>query len=375
MTELINLDNNATTPVLRVVRSAVIDAMVPSIANPSSNHRQGLAARAVVENARSDIAVMMRADADDIIFTSGATEGNDAVLRHYRDLPLLTLDGAHPSLIGGHGGPQRAVSVDRQGIIDLAAFEAALWQDGPFIVAIAMVNGETGVIQPVRDICDLARRHGSITLIDAAQAVGRVPLGLFAFKSDYLTASAHKMNGPKGVGCLVLGNGAAVPRLASGGGQERGRRSGTENVPSIAGFGAACRRRMETLSEDLERMAALRDRLEEGLLSELPFGRINARQAPRAATSTSLTVPGVDGMALTARLDAAGVLCSQVSACSSGRPEPSATLVAMGVSEHDAFSTIRLSLCVQTGRDEIDSAAGIISREAQFLHHILTGAA
>ena len=375
MTELIDLDNNATTPVLRSVCDAMMEAMAPSVANPSSSHRHGRAARAIVENARADVAAMIGVDVENIVFTSGATEGNDAVLRHYNDRDLLTIAGAHPSLTNGHSGLKRIVGVDQQGLIDLAAYESALQEDGPFIVALAMVNGETGVAQPVTEICEIARRYGAILLIDAAQAVGRIPLERFAFDADYLTASAHKMNGPKGIGCLAVGDRASAPLLASGGGQERGRRSGTENVPGIAGFGAACRQRLENLENDLERMALLRERLEAHLKKAFPFGWINAQQAPRAATTTSLTVPGVDGMALTARLDAMGVLCSQVSACSSGRPEPSATLMAMGLTEMDAFSTIRFSLSVLTNAHEIDRAAAIISQEAQFLHGIMGGAA
>lgn len=375
MPNLIDLDNNATTPVLRAVCDAMIAAMAPSIANPSSSHRQGQAARALIETARSDVAEMLAVNPDQIIFTSGATEGNDAVLRHHRAKILLTTAGAHPSLIGGHTGRQRFIEVDREGRIDLTSYENALQEIGPCIVALAMVNGETGVVQPIDEVCEIGKRYGAAILIDAAQAVGRLPRECFEFQSDYVTVSAHKMNGPKGVGCLIVGDNAEPPLLASGGGQERGRRSGTENVPGIVGFGTACRQRLETLEQDLERMTELRDRLEQHLEVALPFGRINSKQAPRAATTTSLTTHGVDGMALVARLDTKGILCSQVSACSSGRPEPSAALMAMGLNDQEAFSTIRFSVSVQTTTDQIDEAAAIIAHEAQFLHDVMGGVA
>ncbi|MFZ3585288.1 cysteine desulfurase family protein [Loktanella sp. DJP18] len=375
MSDLIDLDNNATTPVLRAVRDAMMDALAPTIANPSSSHRHGRAARAMIESARIDVAAMAGFDPEQVIFTSGATEGNDAVLRHYRGRLLVTMAGAHPSLVGGHDGPKRLGSIDREGRLDLEAYESVLREEGSCVVALAMVNGETGVTQPVAEICEISKRHGAVILIDTAQAVGRVPADWFDFEADYLTFSAHKMNGPKGIGCLIVGSGASIPHLASGGGQERGRRSGTENVPGIAGFGAACRKRLENLDADIARMADLRDRLEGHIQAKLPFAWINAQKSPRAATTTSLTVPGVDGMALIARLDAMGVLCSQISACSSGRPEPSATLMAMGLSEKDAFSTIRLSVSVQTSTSDIDRAAEIIVQEALFLNGIMGGAA
>jgi cysteine desulfurase len=375
MPDLINLDNNATTPVLRAVRDAMMDAMAPTIANPSSSHRQGRAARAIIESARIDVGAMVGVDSEHIIFTSGATEGNDAVLRHHQNRLLLTMAGAHPSLVEGHTGPKRVVSIDQEGRLNLDAYETVLREESSCIMALAMVNGETGVSQPVAEICKISKRHGAVILIDAAQAVGRVPLDCFDFEPDYLTLSAHKMNGPKGIGCLVVSGESSVPPLASGGGQERGRRSGTENVPGIAGFGAACRERLANLNADIARMTELRDRLEERLQAKLPFGWINAQTSPRAATTTSLTVPGVDGMALNARLDAKGVLCSQVSACSSARPEPSATLMAMGLSESDAFSTIRLSVSVLTSTSDIDRAVEIIVQEVLFLQDIMGGPA
>lgn len=369
-----NLDNNATTPVLFEVKAAMIDAMTSGIANPSSSHREGRAARELVEESRDAISRMFDVDTDRIVFTAGATEGNDAVLRAHSDRVLLMLSGGHPSLIKGHAGECEPLNTDKQGVIVLEDLRRLLTRERQAIVAISMVSGETGVIQPVEEICSLCRDVGAPVLVDLAQAVGRVPSALLDCGADYRTISAHKMNGPKGVGCLLLGDAATVPAMASGGGQEGGRRSGTENVPGIAGFAAAARARQATLDSDLDRMAALRDELEQGIIHALPFVNVNGAQGSRAATTTSLTFEGIDGMALMARLDASGVMCSQVSACSSGRPEPSAELMSMGLSERDAFSTVRLSVSVMTSTDDVREATAIIVREAGFLHDIMGGA-
>lgn len=369
-----NLDNNATTPVLPEVKAAMIDAMMSGIANPSSLHREGRAARELVEESRDAISKMFDVDTDRIVFTAGATEGNDAVLRAHSDHVLLMLAGGHPSLIKGHTGERELLNADKQGVIVLEDLRRLLTKDRQAIVAISMVSGETGVIQPAGEICSLCRDAGVPVLVDLAQAVGRVPSALLDCGADYRTVSAHKMNGPKGVGCLLLGDAATVPAMTSGGGQEGGRRSGTENVPGIAGFAAAARARHATLDSDLERMAALRDELEQGIIHALPFVHVNGAQGSRAATTTSLTFEGIDGMALMARLDASGVMCSQVSACSSGRPEPSAALMSIGMSERDAFSTVRLSVSVMTSTDDVREATAIIVREAGLLHDIMGGA-
>ena len=375
MQSTIDLDNNATTPVLPEVAEAVLEAMAPQIGNPSSGHRHGHAARQLVEQARESVAAMLGTEPDRIVFTSGATEGNDAVLRSQFGRALHSVQGSHPSLVGDRGRSATAIPIDRSGCIDLDALKLTLDGAPPSLIAVAMANGETGVVQPVAKLCEIARKAHAITLVDVAQAVGRVPYAAFAIGADYMTVSAHKMNGPKGVGCLVIGPDADVPLLATGGGQEGGRRSGTENVSGIAGFGAACRHRLASLDIDLARMATLRDRLEGLLIGELPEAWVNSRDAKRVVTTTSLTIPDVDGMALVARLDAAGVLCSQVSACSTGRPEPSATLLAMGLSEADAFSTIRLSVGVQTTSDEVERAAKMIADEARFLRAVMGGVA
>jgi len=375
MALIIDLDNNATTPVLPEAVAAVIESMSPHVSNPSSSHRYGRAARTLVDRARDEVAAMLDARADQIVFTSGATEGNAAVLRMHDARVLLTLPGGHPSLVAGHGGRYEELATTKSGLVDLSRLREVVEANPVSVIAISMVNGETGVVQPIHEICEIAASAGVPTLVDQAQAVGRVPSDLLDCGATYRTASAHKMNGPKGVGCLILADGVPVPPMAAGGGQESGRRSGTENLSGIAGFGAAARVRLATLDADLKRMSAMRDALEQRIADALPFVRVNGQSAPRAATTTSLTFIGVEGMALVARLDAAGVLCSQISACSSGRPEPSATLMSMGLTERDAFSTIRLSVSVMMTANDLKEAAEIIVREASFLHNIMGGAA
>jgi cysteine desulfurase len=375
VTFVIDLDNNATTPTAPEAITAAVKAMAPHIANPSSTHKHGRAARKIVEQSRDEVAAMMGASAEQVVFTSGATEGNDAILRMHDDRVLFILPGGHPSLAGDQSKRRLNLSLTETGEIDLNLLRDALETTSHAIIAISMVSGETGVIQPVHEVCEIATSFGVPTLVDQAQAVGRVPADILNCGATYRTVSAHKMNGPKGIGCLILGSGEPAPSMAAGGGQENGRRSGTENVPGIAGFGAASRVRLATLDTDLARMAAMRDALEQQITGALPFVHVNGRSAPRAATTTSLTFAGVDGMALVARLDASGVLCSQVSACSSGRPEPSVALMSMGLTERLAFSTIRFSVSIMTTKDTIKDAADIIVREAGFLHDIMKGAA
>jgi cysteine desulfurase len=376
MTE-VYLDNSASTHPLSAVADAVHGAMVQGYGNPSSQHARGRAARAAVDEARDLVASFFRTEAEQVIFTSGATEANDAVLRWAfadPDVHLITTRADHPSLRGIFGrAPHRIVELplDRDGIISQGAAMKAFQHVDRALVAISWVNGETGVVQPVAELSALAQAAGKHVLIDATQASGRLPAEAFGLDCTYMTASAHKMNGPQGVGCLIAERGAPLPDMAQGGGQEEGRRSGTENVPGIVGFGVACRERGATLGEDLPRLARLRDLLEARLAERMPGIWFNGQGSPRAATNSSITFPGVDGMALVARLDAAGVRCSQVSACSSGRPEPSRTLLAMGLSEAQAFATVRFSISVMNTRSEVEAAADIIANEALALRRLL----
>lgn len=369
----IYLDNSATTQPLPEVVEAMTRTLTHYPGNPSSGHSNGRDARRLLEEARQHVAGFLAVEAEQVVFVSGATEANHAVLRQARenpDLRLISTAGEHPATHGVFANsPERIslVPVDSEGRIDLEALDKELRVDGPALVAIGWVSGETGVVQPVNEICDLARARGKRTLIDGAQATGRLPRREFVVPCDYLTVSAHKMGGPQGVGALVLRPEIRCPGMAVGGGQEAGCRSGTENLPGIAGFGAACERRGRNPESDLRRIEAMRDRLEKTLReSGLPV-RINGGGTRRVPTNTNVMFEHVDGMALVARCDAAGVVFSQVSACSTGLPRPSRALTAMGLSEKAAYSSVRLSLSVQNREEDIDKAAGVILREARKL--------
>ena len=370
------LDNSATTRPLSAVVEAMVVALVEGFGNPSSGHSLGRTAKAALSVARDQVADFVSADPDDIVFLSGATEANDAVLRTAHDLDgrkLISTVAEHPSTHGVFASsPERVVIAPLlpSGEVDLERLDDAMRAAPGALLAMSWVNGETGVVQPVDDICRRARKHNVSTLIDGAQALGRLPAHDFDFDYDYLVLSAHKMNGPKGVGCLVLGDGVDCPQLAAGGGQEAGRRSGTENLPGIVGFGAACAERGKTLEADLKRLGDLRDILEAGLVHGVPGARINGATTRRVPTNTNVTFDGVDGMALVARCDAAGVLFSQVSACSTGKPEPSKTLTAMGLDEAAAYSSARFSVSVMNTETDILHAVEVISREANVLREM-----
>ncbi len=265
-----------------------------------------------------------------------------------------------------------AALLDESGRWRLDALEIALNSiSGPKLIALAWANGETGVLQDLAAIKAVAEQYGAACLVDASQAVGRV-----AFEADssaYLTFSGHKLHGPKGVGVFVQPEAAPTVEIAVGGGQERGWRGGTLNVPGITGLGVACELRKRDLNSAIIGMARLRDRFEKQVMSAIPDVRVNGADAQRVPNTSNLTVPGVEGMALVARLEARGILCSQVSACSSGQPEPSRTLLAMGLSRDDAYASLRKAVAVDTREEEIEIAAQALVEEALFLREMMGG--
>lgn len=375
---IVYLDNNATTrPAPRVV-AAVIRALETDWANPSSVHGLGQTVARTVASSREQVARLLGVRAERVVFTSGATEANEAVLRHHAKLgaALITSTAEHPAVAGYYfqHSPQlvRTVPLDESGRWRLDALEIALNSiSGPKLIALAWANGETGVLQDLAAIKAVAERYGAACLVDASQAVGRV-----AFEADssaYLTFSGHKLHGPKGVGVFVQPEAAPTVEIAVGGGQERGWRGGTLNVPGITGLGVACELRKRDLNSAIIGMARLRDRFEKQVMSAIPDVRVNGADAQRVPNTSNLTVPGVEGMALVARLEARGILCSQVSACSSGQPEPSRTLLAMGLSRDDAYASLRIAVAVDTREEEVEIAAQALVEEALFLREMMGG--
>jgi len=345
------LDWNASAPLRPEARAAMLAAL-DAVGNPSSPHTEGRRVRAIVEDAREEVAALVGARPAEVVFTSGATEANSAVMRGgWRTILLAGIE--HDSVLAparglAHGGQTRLVDlavnadgrIETENVVD-GAHEAA--GDGPALLSLQLANNETGVVQPVAAAADAARSRGLAVHTDAVQGAGRRAVSLKALGVDYLSLSAHKIGGPKGVGALVIRDGAALPVFIAGGGQERRRRAGTENVPAIAGFGAAARAAARDV-EAMERVQALRDRVEAQILAVTPSAVVIGAGAERLPNTTSVALPGASAETLVIALDLAGVAVSAGAACSSGKVGASHVLEAMGLEPALARAAIRVSL-------------------------------
>jgi cysteine desulfurase len=360
------LDCNASTPVLPRVRDAMMRALAEGFGNPSADHVYGRRARAFIETARGEVAALLGADPDEIIFTGGATESNNLALRgwSHEDAPRRIIVSAveHPAtlepaaMLGRDGATVLVVDVDRDGLIDLEGVRRALQRadrDGPTIVSVLLAQNETGVIQPMAEIARIAREHGAIVHADAAQAVGKIPVDVRALGVDLLSVAGHKLYAPKGVGALYVRRGLALKPLVLGAGHERGLRPGTENVVGIAGLGEACAMAREDLPVEGARQRGLRDRLEQRLAKGgFILHGAGARRLPNTVNGR---FPGVRGDELVARVP--GIAFTTGSACHAGEMKASKVLTAMGMASEDALGAIRLTLGRLTTEAEIESAA------------------
>ena len=310
-------------------------------------HGEGRAARAALEQARSEIAEALGASTAGIVFTSGATEANALALRQTQG-GCLTSMIEHPSVLEARDAER--VPLRDDGRLDLTALDARLARRDISLVSVVLACNETGIVQPVEEIAHIAHRHGALFHTDAAQALGRMPLDIRKLGVDMLTISAHKIGGPKGVGALVLRDGLEVAAGIKGGGQERHRRSGTENVAGAMGFAAALR---AIAADEAEHIAGLRDRLE----SQIDADVVSATFRPRLCNTVALACPGADAAVLVMRLDLEGFAVGAGSACSSGKTHRSPIFSALGLSREIARSTIRVSLGWNTTRQEVDDFA------------------
>lgn len=336
---MIYLDHNATTPIRPEAADAVLAAM-RAHGNASSVHTAGRAARAMVESARTSVAALVGVEPKQVIFTSGATEANNAVLKSFSG-KILVSGIEHPSVLEAAPNAER-IPVGTDGIVDLHALERMM--DGAALISVMMVNNETGVIQPIEQIAALAKSKGVRMHCDAVQALGRIPI---AMNVDYLTVSAHKMGGPQGVGALIVAPGAPPVKLIHGGGQERRARAGTENVAGIAGFGVAAK---AANSEEFQKLASLRNIIEQTIPGITVFGQSSAR----VANTTCFALPGVLADTQLMALDLAGICVSSGSACSSGSVKPSHVLEAMGIAPELANCALRVSLGWNTTQKDVD---------------------
>ncbi len=336
----IYLDYNATAPLRPEARAAVIAALEQT-GNASSIHAFGRRARQLVEDARAAVAALAGARPEQVVFTSGGTEANNMALRA-TGRPVLASAGEHDSVL--HAGVEQTIPLRPDGIVDLQALEIALRSAAhPALVSVMLANNETGVVQPVAAAARAAHDCGAILHCDAVQAAGKLPLDLAGLGADMLSLSAHKLGGPQGVGALILGEAVEIAPLLRGGGQERRRRAGTENVAAIAGFGAAAR----AARDQIDRIGALaraRDDLERGLRETTPGVTVHGAAAPRLSNTSCFGIPGVTAEFLVMALDLEGVAVGAGSACSSGKLAPSHVLRAMGVGAAESAEAIRVSL-------------------------------
>ena len=336
------LDWNATAP-LRPEAAAAIGAALAVCGNPSSVHRHGRAARLRVERAREAVAALVGAPAESVIFVSGGTEANHLALRGAGRPRVLASAVEHGSVLEAASGAER-IPVDRDGVVMLDALEALLAADPqPALVSVMLANNETGVIQPAARIAALAHAHGALFHCDAVQAAGKLPIAAAELGADLISLSAHKLGGPTGTGALVVTGGIGLDPLLAGGGQEGGRRAGTENLPGIAGFGAAAAAAAAEIAA-YQRIGALRDAIEAEITAVAPDAVVFGSRVPRLPNTLALGMPGMPAETQVIALDLDGVMVSAGAACSSGKVQPSHVLAAMGTGQELAGSAIRVSL-------------------------------
>ncbi len=357
----IYLDNNATTRPADEVIEVMLACLRDDFGNPSSPHRFGEKARDLVDEARKQAAAMIGCRPDRIIFTSGATEANNqaifsAAAAHPEKRHIISSRVEHDSVLKplahleSSGYEIDFVPVDEAGMIDLDTLEKKIRND-TLMVSLMGANNETGVLWPVTDIGRICREHGVLYHCDAVQMAGKIPLP--EDFCDYFSISGHKLHGPKGIGLLYSHRRAPLVPLVHGAGQEFGRRAGTENVPAIAGLGAACRLATERGDGERERIKGLRNLLEEGI-RKIPGAMIIGSSSPRLPNTCNVCFRYCSGAGITQELDTRGIAVSTHSACHSGDLDPSHVLLAMGVPEDYVHGSIRISMSHYTSKDEVD---------------------
>ncbi len=381
MTPRIYLDHNATTPPADPVVEAMTRALREDFGNASSIHAFGQRAKAVVDEARTEVARLIGAEPGDVVFTAGGTEADNLALRgvlgaatgERRRLVVTAIE--HEAVINTAGALARAgVPVTTLPATAAGVVEARALADLPVtdvaLVSVMLANNETGAVQPVAEFARLAHGRSALCHTDAVQAAGKIPIDVRALDVDLLSIAAHKFGGPKGVGALWLRRGVSLAGVVTGGRQERNRRAGTENVPAIVGFGVAARLARERLSQDAGRMGRLRDRLESGILASVPRTAVNAGGAVRVPNTTNIAFEGVEAESLLIGLDLEGIAVSTGSACSSGTLEPSHVLRAMGLPHGRVQSSIRFSLGASTTDDEIDRVLAVVPQVVQRIRKV-----
>jgi cysteine desulfurase len=368
----IYLDHNATTP----LESAVVDRMTAALrdefGNASSVHHFGQRAKAAIDEARSAVAELVGADPGEIVFTSGGTESDNIAIRGVAEAmeaagrrQVIATSIEHEAVLNTfkalarRGWRTTLLPVDQTGVASPDALRDAI-SDTTALVSVMHANNEVGTIQRVAEFAAIAHERGALMHTDAVQSAGKIPVNVKTLGIDLLSASAHKINGPKGVGAIWLRRGVRLVPLLTGGRQERGRRAGTENVAGIVGYGAAAARAAAKMATDMPRLSALRDRLEQGILGSVPGTSVNGSGSPRVPNTTNISFERVEAESLLIALDLEGIAVSTGSACSSGTLEPSHVLKAMGFPAHRTQNSIRFSLGLGNTEAEIDRVLAVL---------------
>ena len=363
-------DHNATTPPDPAVIEAVARALAEDFGNASSVHHFGQRAKALLDEARSAVAELVGAEPAEVVFTSGGTEADNMALRGAAEATeaagaagrrhIITSSIEHEAVLntvkalGKRGWTATLLPVDSSGIVSPSSLAAAMTRETA-IVSIMHANNEIGTVQPIADLAAIAHEHGALFHTDAVQSVAKIPVDVRALGVDMLALSAHKFNGPKGAGALWVRRGVRLVSTMTGGKHERNRRGGTENVPGLAGLGVAARLAGRKLTVDAARIAALRDRLERGILASVAGTVVNGATDRRVPNTTNISFDGVEAESLLIALDLEGFAVSTGSACSSGTLEPSHVLRAMGLASHRTQNSIRFSLGAGNDEKQVDA--------------------
>jgi cysteine desulfurase len=377
-------DHNATTPVAPSVAELMTRVLREEFGNASSIHRFGQRAKGILDDARTAVADLIKADPSEVVFTSGGTEADNFAIRGVAEAmeptgrrQLIASSIEHEAVLNTfkalarRGWTTTLLPVDASGIVDPAALEVAL-TDKTALVSVMHANNEIGTVQPIAELARLAHARGAIFHTDAVQSLAKIPVDVRELGIDLLSLSAHKFNGPKGAGALWIKRGTRVTAILTGGKHERNRRAGTENVPAIAGLGAAAALAAEKLTADAERLGALRDRLENEVLTRVAHTAVNGARDRRVPNTTNISFDGVEAESLLIALDLEDIAVSTGSACSSGTLEPSHVLRAMGLPTHRTQNSIRLSLGAGNTNEEVDYFVGKLPKIVEKLR-ALTG--
>jgi cysteine desulfurase len=370
----IYFDYNATTPLLPAVAEAIAKASVELFGNASSVHYFGQQAKAGIDTARSSVASLVGGDPTELVFTGGGTESDNFAIRGAAEAlepakrrHLIASAIEHEAVLNTfkalarRGWKTTLLPVDQSGILSPDQLKAAITDDTA-LVSVMHANNEIGTIQPIAELAAIAHERGALMHTDAVQSAGKIPVNVRALGVDLLSISAHKFNGPKGVGALWVKRGTRLQTIQTGGKHERGRRAGTENVAGIVGMGVAANLAAEKMSVEAVRVGALRDRLEEGILRAVPGTAVNGARTSRVPNTTNVSFERIEAESLLIALDLEGVAVSTGSACSSGTLEPSHVLRAMGFPPHRTQNSLRFSLGVFSTQEEVDRVIEILPK-------------